>query len=96
MDKILPSFNLIFASIANFAEVYSVLILVKLCLVWFPNINWYVEPFWSLARITDPYLKLFRGTIPMIFGMDMSPMLGILFLQCLMIIFNNIAIIELA
>ena len=94
MHNIYPSFNIIFAAIANFAEVYSVLILIKLSLVWFPNINWYTEPFWSLSRITDPYLKLFRGTIPMIFGMDMSPMLGILFLQCLMIIFNNIAIIE--
>lgn len=95
MDKLLPSLNLIFVSIANFAEVYTVLILIKLCFVWFPNINWYSEPFWSLARITDPYLKLFRGTVPTIFGMDMSPMLGILFLQCLMIIFNNIAVIEL-
>lgn len=86
------SLNLIFTSIANFSEIYLILILLKLSLAWFPTVNWYNEPFCSLNRLTDPYLKLFRGTIPMIFGMDMSPMLGIIFLQCLTVIFNNIRI----
>nr|YP_009399816.1 hypothetical protein [Digenea simplex]ARW69635.1 hypothetical protein [Digenea simplex] len=86
------SINLIFTSVANFSEIYLILILLKLSLAWFPTVNWYNEPFCSLNRLTDPYLKLFRGTIPMIFGMDMSPMLGIIFLQCLTVIFNNIRI----
>nr|YP_009392784.1 hypothetical protein [Bostrychia tenella]ARW61346.1 hypothetical protein [Bostrychia tenella] len=86
------SLNLIFTSVANFSEIYLILILLKLSLAWFPTVNWYNEPFCSLNRLTDPYLKLFRGTIPMIFGMDMSPMLGIIFLQCLTVIFNNIRI----
>ena len=92
MTTITYSLNLIFTSIANFSEIYLILILVKLSLAWFPTVNWYNEPFCSLNRLTDPYLKLFRGTIPMIFGMDMSPMLGIIFLQCLTVIFNNIRI----
>lgn len=86
------SLNLIFTSVANFSEIYLILILLKLSLAWFPTVNWYNEPFCSLNRLTNPYLKLFRGTIPMIFGMDMSPMLGIIFLQCLTVIFNNIRI----
>ena len=90
MTTITYSLNLIFTSIANFSEIYLILILVKLSLAWFPTVNWYNEPFCSLNRLTDPYLRLFRGTIPMIFGMDISPMLGIIFLQCLMVIFNNI------
>nr|YP_009395275.1 hypothetical protein [Bryothamnion seaforthii]ARW64043.1 hypothetical protein [Bryothamnion seaforthii] len=84
------SLNLVFTSVANFSEIYLILILLKLSLAWFPTVNWYNEPFCSLNRLTDPYLKLFRGTIPMIFGMDMSPMLGIIFLQCLTVIFHNI------
>nr|YP_009391953.1 hypothetical protein [Acrosorium ciliolatum]ARW60097.1 hypothetical protein [Acrosorium ciliolatum] len=92
MSIITNSINLVFTSIANFSEIYLILILLKLSLAWFPTVNWYNEPFCSLNRLTDPYLKLFRGTIPMIFGMDMSPMLGIIFLQCLTVIFNNIKI----
>lgn len=92
MTIIIQSLNLIFTSIANFSEIYLILILLKLSLAWFPTVNWYNEPFCSLNRLTDPYLRLFRGTIPMIFGMDMSPMLGIIFLQCLTVIFNNIRI----
>ena len=92
MPIVTHSINLVFTSIANFSEIYLILILLKLSLAWFPTVNWYNEPFCSLNRLTDPYLKLFRGTIPMIFGMDMSPMLGIIFLQCLTVIFNNIRI----
>lgn len=92
MTILIYSINLIFTSIANFSEIYLILILLKLSLAWLPTVNWYTEPFCSLNRLTDPYLKLFRGTIPMIFGMDMSPMLGIIFLQCITVIFNNIHI----
>nr|ARW60300.1 hypothetical protein [Laurencieae sp.] len=92
MTIVTYSLNLVFTSIANFSEIYLILILLKLSLAWFPTVNWFNEPFCSLNRLTDPYLKLFRGTIPMVFGMDMSPMLGIIFLQCLTVIFNNIRI----
>lgn len=92
MNIITNSFNLLFTSVAIFSEIYLLLILLKLSLAWFPTVNWYNEPFCLLNRLTDPYLRLFRGTIPMIFGMDMSPMLGIIFLQCLTVIFNNIRI----
>nr|QVQ56842.1 hypothetical protein [Erythrocystis saccata] len=92
MMMITYSLNLVFTSISSFSEIYLILILLKLSLAWLPTVNWYNEPFCSLNRLTDPYLRLFRGTIPMIFGMDMSPMLGIIFLQCLTVIFNNIRI----
>nr|QCI06244.1 hypothetical protein [Dicranema revolutum] len=88
------SFNLVFHSVANFSEIYLILILLKLSLAWFPTVNWYIEPFSLLNRITDPYLRLFRGTMPALFGMDMSPMLGIIVLQCLTIIFNNIRMVS--
>lgn len=90
MNTLPGTLNLLLGSIANFSEIYLILILLKLSLAWFPTVNWYNEPFCSLNRITDPYLRLFRGSLPPMFGMDMSPMLGIIFLQCLMVIFNNV------
>nr|YP_009122076.1 hypothetical protein [Choreocolax polysiphoniae]AJH65834.1 hypothetical protein [Choreocolax polysiphoniae] len=92
MNILVYSFNLIFISIANFFLIYSILILLKLSLTWFPLINWYDEPFCILDKLTIPYLKLLKGTIPMIYGMDISPMLGIIFLQSLTLIFSNIRV----
>nr|YP_010337212.1 hypothetical protein MW575_pgp063 [Pseudoerythrocladia kornmannii]QUE28292.1 Ycf19 [Pseudoerythrocladia kornmannii]UNJ16797.1 hypothetical protein [Pseudoerythrocladia kornmannii] len=95
MNFFVDALNLVFVSVTNFAEIYLLLIFLKLSLAWFPTVNWYNEPFSSLSRLTDPYLRLFSGTIPVVLGMDMSPMLGILFLQCLMVIFNNMKIASL-
>nr|YP_009369826.1 conserved hypothetical plastid protein [Boldia erythrosiphon]ARO90514.1 conserved hypothetical plastid protein [Boldia erythrosiphon] len=90
MSFFVDSTNLLFLAISNFVEIYLLLIFIKLSLAWFPTVNWYNEPFCSIGKLTEPYLRLFRGTIPIILGMDMSPMIGILFLQCLMVIFRNI------
>nr|YP_009297483.1 hypothetical protein Eryt_158 [Erythrotrichia carnea]AOM66826.1 hypothetical protein Eryt_158 [Erythrotrichia carnea]QUE28115.1 Ycf19 [Sahlingia subintegra]QUE29413.1 Ycf19 [Erythrotrichia longistipitata]QUE29761.1 Ycf19 [Erythrotrichia carnea] len=92
MNFFVDALNLVFVSVTNFAEIYLLLIFLKLSLAWFPTVNWYNEPFSSLSRLTDPYLRLFSGTVPVVLGMDMSPMLGILFLQCLMVIFSNMRI----
>lgn len=92
MNFLADALNLVFVSVTNFAEIYLLLIFLKLSLAWFPTVNWYNEPFSSLSRLTDPYLRLFSGTVPVVLGMDMSPMLGILFLQCLMVIFSNMKI----
>lgn len=92
MNFFVDALNLVFVSVTNFAEIYLLLIFLKLSLAWFPTVNWYNEPFSSLSRLTDPYLRLFSGTVPVLLGMDMSPMVGILFLQCLMVIFSNIKI----
>ena len=39
------------------------------------------EPFQTLKQFTDPFLSLFRGVIPSIGGMDLSPMLGFFLLR---------------
>nr|YP_010337876.1 hypothetical protein MW591_pgp154 [Timspurckia oligopyrenoides]UNJ17461.1 hypothetical protein [Timspurckia oligopyrenoides] len=90
MSVLISTLNLVFISVARFTELYVVLILIRLSLGWLPNLNTYNEPYYTLYRLTDPYLKLFRGIVPYIFGMDLSPILAILFLQNLMVIFQNI------
>ncbi|HEY9664135.1 MAG TPA: YggT family protein [Allocoleopsis sp.] len=72
---------LIASSLAIFLNIYFVLILIRVLLSWFPNVNWMNPPFSTLSQMTDPYLNLFRSIIPPLGGIDFSPMLAILLLQ---------------
>ncbi|MDZ7960664.1 MAG: YggT family protein [Aulosira sp. DedQUE10] len=73
--------NLLIATLATFIQIYTVLLIVRVLLTWFPNIDFYSQPFAALAQITDPYLNLFRSIIPPLGGMDFSPILAFLALQ---------------
>ncbi len=72
---------LIASSIAQFLQIYTVLLIIRVLLTWFPTVEWGSAPFSWLSQITDPYLNLFRSIIPPLGGMDLSPMLAILLLQ---------------
>ncbi|WP_016950866.1 YggT family protein [Anabaena sp. PCC 7108] len=74
---------LLFNTLATFVTFYSSLLIIRVLLTWFPQINWYNQPFAALSQITDPYLNLFRSIIPPLGGMDFSPMVAILLLQVL-------------
>ena len=65
---------------------------MRVSLTWFPNINWYTQPFYYLSRLTDPYLRIFRGIVPPLIGMDISPILAFVLLQCIMKIAGNISL----
>jgi YggT family protein len=51
----------------------------------------YTQPFVTLGKMTDPYLRLFRGLIPPVFGFDLSPLLSFLLLTFLEELFTNVA-----
>jgi YggT family protein len=82
--------TLFLSFLLSFLQIYLTLLGVRVSLTWFPNINWYGQPFYFLARLTDPYLRLFRGIIPPLIGMDLSAILGFLMLQCIMQIVSSI------
>ncbi|TVP68049.1 MAG: YggT family protein [Nodularia sp. (in: Bacteria)] len=75
--------NLLFTTLTTFVSFYSLLLIFRVLLTWFPTINWYNQPFAALSQITDPYLNLFRSIIPPLGGMDFSPILAILALNLL-------------
>ncbi|MDJ0795654.1 MAG: YggT family protein [Calothrix sp. MO_167.B12] len=75
--------NLLITTLATFIGIYSSLLFIRVLLSWFPNINWYNQPFAALSQITDPYLNLFRSIIPPLGGMDFSPILAFIALQIL-------------
>ena len=70
--------------LAGFLKFYIVALTLRVYLTWFPNINFYTQPFSSLGKMTDPYLILFRGIIP--------PLLGFSLLTFLIDVFSSINI----
>lgn len=57
-------------------EIYSWLMLARILLSWFP-VDPYNPAVRFIARVTDPFLRIFRGLIPPIGGMlDISPILA--------------------
>ena len=59
---------------------YFVLILLRVLLSWFPNIEWYSQPYKTISQLTDCYLNLFKKIIPPIGMIDISPMIAIVVL----------------
>ena len=72
---------LLITTISSFLQIYFVLLIIRILLSWFPNINMFDPPFSILSQLTDPYLNLFRSIIPPIGGIDISPILAIFLLQ---------------
>ncbi|PZU99764.1 MAG: hypothetical protein DCE90_00235 [Pseudanabaena sp.] len=75
--------TVILGTLSSFISIYLGLLFIRVLLTWFPNIEWYKQPFAALSQITDPYLNLFRSIIPPLGGMDFSPMLAFLALSFL-------------
>lgn len=78
-----PSMYLLINTLNTFITIYSSLLIIRVLLTWFPQVNWYNQPFAALSQISDPYLNLFRSIIPPLGGIDFSPMVAILLLQFL-------------
>ncbi len=75
--------NLLFRTLYTFISLYSLLLFIRILLTWFPNVDWYKQPFAALSQVTDPYLNIFRSFIPPLGGIDLSPILAIFVLQIL-------------
>ena len=69
------------AVLARTLEIYSLVLLVRVLLSWFPNLDWSNPLLSTVSSITDPYLNAFRGLIPPLGGLDLSAILAFLALQ---------------
>lgn len=74
---------MIVGGLVVFLQIYFVMLLIRVLLTWFPNVDWSNPIFSTLSQLTDPYLNLFRSIIPPLGGIDFSPMLAIILLQVL-------------
>jgi len=82
---------LLFQTLASFVEIYSYVLIVRVLLTWFPQINWYNQPFAALSQVSDPYLNLFRNIIPSLGGIDISPILAFLALNIVSSLLENLS-----
>lgn len=73
--------EVLLSTLISFVSIYTVLLIIRVLLTWFPQVNWYAQPFQALRDISDPYLDLFRAFIPPMGGWDLSPMVAIFALQ---------------
>ncbi|MGD1866759.1 MAG: YggT family protein [Phormidesmis sp.] len=71
----------LFQGVYAFLQIYSILLIIRVLLTWFPNVDWSNPLLATLAQLTDPYLNLFRSIIPPIGGLDLSAILAFIALN---------------
>ena len=69
------------SGLAQTVSIYLLVLLVRVLLSWFPNLDWSNPVLSGVSAITDPYLNAFRGLIPPIGGLDLSAILAFLALS---------------
>lgn len=74
--------QVIIGGFGNFVSIYNTVITARILLSWFPQAQG-MAVLQPVYQITDPYLNLFRGIIPPIFGLDLSPILAFVTLDLL-------------
>ena len=75
--------------LAQTLQIYSLVLIVRVLLSWFPNLDWSNPVLSSVSAITDPYLNAFRGLIPPLGGIDLSDLLAFLALNLLQSLVNQ-------
>ncbi|MFZ4641458.1 MAG: YggT family protein [Nodosilinea sp.] len=75
--------SILVQAVSTFLSIYTVLLIIRILLSWFPNVDWSNPPFSVLSQLTDPYLNLFRAIVPPLGGIDLSPILAFLLLDFL-------------
>ncbi len=71
----------LFQVLAQTLSIYTLVLLVRVLLSWFPNLDWSNPVLSSVSAITDPYLNAFRGLIPPLGGIDLSALVAFIVLQ---------------
>ncbi|MFM9089082.1 MAG: YggT family protein [Cyanobium sp.] len=74
---------LIVAVLVKTLQIYTLVLIVRVLLSWFPNLDWGNPILSAISSITDPFLNLFRGFIPPIGGLDISAIVAFFSLQLL-------------
>ncbi|MFM1901461.1 MULTISPECIES: YggT family protein [unclassified Synechococcus] len=67
--------------LAQTLQIYSLVLIVRVLLSWFPNLDWGNPVLSTVSSITDPYLNAFRGLIPPLGGLDLSAIIAFIALS---------------
>ncbi len=80
----------IFGVLGQTLSIYSIILIIRVLLTWFPGIDWSNDILSAICSITDPYLNIFRGIIPPIGGFDISSILAFLLLNVAQNLLTNL------
>jgi YggT family protein len=75
--------------LASAVGIYYVVLIVRLVLSWFPNLDWGNPILSAISSITDPFLNIFRGLVPPVGGFDFSSLLAIFAILGLQFLLNQ-------
>ena len=67
--------------LAQTLSIYTIVLIVRVLLSWFPNLDWGNPVLSAVSSITDPYLNVFRGLIPPLGGLDLSAIIAFIALN---------------
>ena len=87
-----PILALVLSGVIHFLIVYRWILIVRILLSWIPSINWYEQPWRFLNDITDPAMRIFRGMIPPLGMIDISPIVLFFALSLLTTVLTRICI----
>lgn len=73
----------IYNAVDQLFQLIWLIFVLRILLTWFPNIDWWKQPFKFLKDFTDPVFEPFRKLIPPIGGLDISPIVVFLVLGML-------------
>jgi YggT family protein len=83
----------IFNLIGGVIGLYSLLIIIRIILTWFPGPALDTKPVLALAKATDPYLDWWRKSVNLKAGiLDLSPIVGLSALSLVQFFCNFIAV----
>lgn len=85
----MEALHVILSVLATTLSFYSVILVVRVLLSWFPNLDWSQPLLSTLSSITDPYLNVFRGLIPPLGGLDLSAIVAFLALNLVQGLLEN-------
>lgn len=60
---------------------YQAVFVCKFLLLWFPNINPFIAPYYVIYVLTDPIIRPLEKFLPKIFGLDFSFLVASLLLD---------------
>src|SRR5690242_12914041 len=78
LHNYLPISSLIFLKefLLLLLQSYELVFTAKFLLMWFPNINPFIAPYYILYVLTDPILRPLERYLPKVFGIDCSFMVA--------------------
>jgi YggT family protein len=78
--------------VLQFINLYRWLLLGRILLSWFPNLDWQTQPWRAIFDVTEPMMAPFRRLIPPIGGVvDISPIVLFLVLDLLRSVIASMA-----